>query len=205
MTMHWMQFGGTPYVLGSQRFEQAVKVTDIANALAKINRFTGHTWEPYSVAKHSVFVSELLDVDPLTALYGLAHDAHEAVISDQNSPYKWTVRDLLTKHFGPEAAELVKGIEDAADEACHIAMGLEWPVPEEIAKLVKRADIVAAATEQRDLMPSCYRDWAIPVQPHYRRVEATEDWTKDTEAFIARWETLAKHLFGVTKMERLKW
>lgn len=34
--------------------EQMVSLTDIAHGLAHINRFTGHTRYPYSVAQHCV-------------------------------------------------------------------------------------------------------------------------------------------------------
>lgn len=59
---------------------------DIAHHLSLINRYTGATAAGYSVAQHSVLVSELCDPDD--ACWGLMHDAPEAWYNDLNSPLK---------------------------------------------------------------------------------------------------------------------
>lgn len=61
-----------------------VCIRDIARALSHICRFTGHTKQFYSVAQHSVYVSERCK----NPFYGLMHDAVEAYIGDMNSPLK---------------------------------------------------------------------------------------------------------------------
>jgi hypothetical protein len=59
-----------------------VDIGDIAHALAMKCRYSGHTQKFYSVAEHSVHISLALLRDgwnPTTALWGLLHDAAEAV------------------------------------------------------------------------------------------------------------------------------
>jgi hypothetical protein len=63
-----------------------IRVQDIAHALSNQCRFSGHTRRFYSVAEHSVAVSELCD--PADALWGLLHDASEAYLVDVPRPVK---------------------------------------------------------------------------------------------------------------------
>lgn len=122
--------------------KNAVLVTDIAHALARVCRFNGHTREFYSVAQHSVLVSEI--VAPEFALVGLFHDATEAYIGDVTRPLK----NLLPDYRAIEArlqADIFK------------KLGL----PEHIPAEVKTADLILLATEQRDLMPEHNDEWAI--------------------------------------------
>lgn len=65
---------------------ERVALTDIAAALSQINRYTGHTRRPYSVAEHSIVVSHM--VPSADAFAGLMHDAHEAYIGDMAAPLK---------------------------------------------------------------------------------------------------------------------
>ena len=57
---HWIQtYTGKAFDLLNPTPEM-VEVTDIAHHLALINRFTGATAVPYSVAQHSVLVSQVV-------------------------------------------------------------------------------------------------------------------------------------------------
>src|SRR5271165_4859950 len=61
-------------------------IEDIAHSLSMICRFTGHSREFYSVAQHSVYVSELCSEQWM--LHGLLHDAEEAYTNDLARPIK---------------------------------------------------------------------------------------------------------------------
>lgn len=71
-------------------------ITDLAYALAGQSRFAGHLNRWWSIAHHSMFVSQLAPTaGPEVALYGLLHDAHEAITSDVPSPFKpTTLREM---------------------------------------------------------------------------------------------------------------
>ena len=110
-------------------------IEDIAHGLANTCRFGGQCSPFYSVAQHCVHVSLL--VPPRYAKAGLLHDAPEAYIGDVPSPLKALLKDY-------------QFIED--DLQFHICFKLGEPsiYPPE----VKAADLIALATERRDLMPN---------------------------------------------------
>lgn len=179
----WMQYGATTYEIGSSS-PGKITIVDVANSLARINRFTGHS-KTYSVARHSVFVSKLLDLDRLPALYGLAHDARETVTNDISSPMKAAL--------GPVARLELAELEEAADRALFQVFGLAWPMPADIKKLVKRADMIALATEHRDLQPVCEREWTMLTEaPHHSKVSPTSSEREDAHNFLMRFDALTK-------------
>ena len=63
-----------------------IDIEDIAHGLSHVCRFAGHVPLYYSVAQHSLLVSELLD--ERTAMWGLLHDASEAYLHDLTRPLK---------------------------------------------------------------------------------------------------------------------
>ena len=63
-----------------------IRIEDIARVLSRVNRFTGHTTDPYSVAQHSVLASRLVKSD--AALHALMHDAAESYMGDCPRPLK---------------------------------------------------------------------------------------------------------------------
>lgn len=131
-----------------------VSIDDIAHALSLQCRFNGHCQAFYSVAVHSVLVSEIC-VDrvlggpsALAGLVGLLHDAAEAYVGDLISPMK-------RGPVGPAFA----AVETATREAIFQAFGLPEDAWGDHAALVASADLTALATERRDLMGPCARSW----------------------------------------------
>jgi 5'-deoxynucleotidase YfbR-like HD superfamily hydrolase len=117
-----------------------VAIEDIAHGLAFQCRFNGQTCEFYSVAQHSLVVASLVS-DELK-LAALLHDAAEAYLGDMVKPLK-----LLLPAFAT--------IEDRVTEIIAAAFRLDFGNYHPI----KEADLVALATEKRDLMPHSVEEW----------------------------------------------
>lgn len=120
---------------------------DIAEMLAKTNRFAGGTTGcAYSVAQHSCLVSDHLP--PEARLAGLLHDAHEAVLGDWVTPFKNAVQLC----GGTIAMGALQRLEKNMAAAIHHAAFHPWPLTEMTAHWIKQEDMAALATEKRDLM-----------------------------------------------------
>lgn len=111
---------------------ESIDLIDIAKGLSNECRFGGQCEEFYSVAQHSILVSLLV---PLPyALEGLLHDAAEAFIGDMPSPFKKNLSDYV---------EMEKKIENTIKE--------KFSINPTKSPDVKMADLIALATECRDL------------------------------------------------------
>jgi hypothetical protein len=123
---------------------------DIAHALANLCRFNGHTRTHYSVAQHSLLVASL--VPAKHQLVALLHDATEAYVGDMTRPLK----ALLPSYR-------------VAEETVWKAVCDRFNIDPVLPECVVRADLVALATERRDLMPHHPGDWeclhGIPPMP----------------------------------------
>ncbi len=117
-------------------------IEDIAQGLSNECRFAGQISQFYSVAQHSVYVSQI--VPPEYALEALLHDASEAYCKDLPSPLK----ALL-----PDYKVIEKGIQKAI---CY-----KWDLPRIISAAVHYADLTMLATERRDLEVDGDNYWSI--------------------------------------------
>lgn len=128
---------------------EEICIEDIAHALSNLCRFAGHCREFYSVAQHSVLVSE--NCAPADALAGLLHDAPEAYIVDVPRPLKYAA-----------GMEAYRALEARYNQVVADRFGLPTLVPPS----VKRADDVLLATEARDLMPpASVSRWCLAEAP----------------------------------------
>ena len=121
---------------------------DIAHALSNLCRFAGHTSSFYSVAQHSVIVSQLVELNhPGNArlrLAGLLHDGSEAYLVDIPRPAK--------RHMPDYAA-----LERMTQEAVFTRFGLTM----DLLDLVKEADERALVVEAHSFMGDV-SDWGLP-------------------------------------------
>lgn len=152
----------------------SISIIDIAHALSNQCRFAGHVREFYSVAQHSVHVSEL--VPKHLALEGLLHDASEAYLVDVPKPLKAL----------PEMAAYRE-----AEQRVMIAVERRFRLTSCEHPDVKRADAALLITEARSLMARMVPDWtaeiALPAADIF-----IEPWTPRfaKETFLARFEEL---------------
>lgn len=119
--------------------KEDIDIIDIAHALSLSCRFVGHCTEFYSVAQHSILVSNHMSSN--RELAGLLHDASEVYISDLARPFK-----LL------EINKEYKKIEAIIMEIIYDKFNVK--MDEDIEKEIKIIDERALYTEKRDLMVS---------------------------------------------------
>lgn len=119
-----------------------VAIEDIAHGLAYQCRFNGQTSAFYSVAQHSLMVVSL--VPESLQFQALLHDAAEAYLGDMVKPLK-----LLFPEFSVLEARVMEIIGQ------RFAIDLTRLDP-----AIKRADMIALATEKRDLMPYSTEPWS---------------------------------------------
>ena len=112
---------------------EEISMTDVAHSLALLCRFNGHCREFYSVAQHSVIVSQLVN-SPRNGLPALLHDAAESYIGDIIIPFKNSLNQ-------------VKEIEEKIMEAVYSRFNVGNYDADEI----KRADKMALFAEMREL------------------------------------------------------
>lgn len=131
--------GGRPVVLA-----------DIAHHLALINRFTGATYRPYSVAEHSLLCCDIGQRAGASAVVQLAlllHDAHEAYVTDLSSPAKVAVDSFSMGAGGVQAWGMFED-EHAKTVRKHFNLLTAFTAHK---KLIREIDLQALATERRDL------------------------------------------------------
>jgi hypothetical protein len=115
-------------------------IDDIAQGLSNCCRFGGQVHEFYSVAQHSLLVSEEVarqGGSTREVFHALLHDASEAYIHDITWPLK---------HCDEMAG--YRDIEKRVEAAIAVRYGLDDNMPE----IVKLADNSLLATEKRDIV-----------------------------------------------------
>lgn len=118
-------------------------VQEFTHSLSMINRYTGHTSRPYSVAEHSLLVYWLAvaaGADTTLQLAALMHDAHECITGDCTSPVKREIGQPWSAFEGPQQERLLTHYDLLGVSRSHQYAIRQW-------------DLEALATERRDLLP----------------------------------------------------
>ena len=149
-----------------------IVIADIAHALSQECRFNGHTKNFYSVAEHSLLVSQFCD--PEDALWGLLHDASEAYLRDLPSPVKYH-KDLLPYRDAEE--KVMK-------EICK-----KYGLPVDCPKSVKEADHRVFVSEGRELMKG-FTSWNVGGEEFVDCLINCFDPVTAEELFISRFKEL---------------
>lgn len=158
-----------------------ISITDIARALSHACRFNGHCRYFYSVAQHSVLVSEQCKHPFL----GLMHDAPEAYTGDMvrplkqiltpDSPYK-VIDDIIWKAMLAKWSKLAATGEEMED--------------------CKTVDMRMLVTESYDLLQNGpHADWDIN-QTNFPRYDFTiTPWHPEEamQRFLLRYQQLSGH------------
>lgn len=184
----WIQTGaGIAFDLFAPKREMVNFEIDIAEALARLPRFTGHIRSGgYSVAQHSVLGADALlretGREEMAAAF-LLHDAHEAYVGDMATPVAWALagyigacaasHTVLRERLEPKAVYDIgkdiatagmKALKGSLDEAIHTAAGIAWPLPADVAAAVKEMDLRMLATERRHLLGPSPAPWHASVE-----------------------------------------
>lgn len=157
--MNWVltSQGQQVYLDAPLRNPGALTIRAVAHSLACINRFTGHAVRPVSVAEHSLLVCDIVERELHLGIHAqlaaLLHDAHECITNDVATPVKLEVGASWLQ------------FEQDWQHALHTLYALR-PAFALYGADIRRADLIALATERRDLMHP-----GGPAWEHLRNIE----------------------------------
>lgn len=142
-----------------------IKTEDLAHQLALVNRWTGCTKEPYSVAQHSLWVASIVPQE--YRLAALLHDASEAYLNDLSRPVKVEIAKT-----GSGYDDLETRIMLAVGRAYGLEMGTGaawWKHPaitlaDDAIMLAEARDVLLHTPEWAtgEIYPKAHRDTIIP-------------------------------------------
>lgn len=164
----------TPYLLTASGIRidlmcprpEDVILPDLAHALARICRYTGHVRAAhYSVAEHSCHVADHLTDQgspDVVVRAGLLHDAHEAYTGDVASPIKRALRALSAQpdpgRGHPDTWAGAGSVWDLFERNHAAAVRARFRVQRDLPAPVHAADVAMLLAERRDLMPDEQND-----------------------------------------------
>lgn len=141
-----------------------IDILDIAHALSLCCRFAGHCKWHYSVAQHSVYVSDMCKRD--LRLAGLLHDAAEAYLGDLVTPVKR--HSVLGDEYKLVELRLME------------AVAVRFAIPHATFAMIKEVDVRMLMTEKRDVLKQGL-SWATNAEP-YEAITVTEMEWQDAKA-----------------------
>ena len=176
--------------------KEDVLLSDISHALARVNRFNGHTKKAYSVAQHSILVSHVLwlngEGDPKVLLAGLLHDAAEAYLGDVSSPLK-----RLIQGYEPLERRMMDIIIQALSPCLQGLSEDKWG-------LVKKADRTILYIESKYLMEKPF-DGISDTFPFGNFCVVAADAEEAQEEFETRFLELLEDCMAETSTPKEKW
>lgn len=158
----------------------------IGLTLAKINRFNGRTFVPWSVAQHSVLVAHLVPEN--RRAWALLHDTHEAFIGDLTNPAVDFICSCGTESAVRNAIANAKGKLDRVIGAAYSV------APVAMCSEIRAADHIALVAEGAAFLGVKPADEAMVHSDSFRVAlslisELSGDWA---EAAV-HWIETAKH------------
>lgn len=143
--MSWMLLanGAQHYLSGYDMRHNTHPVPVLAHHIAQLNRYNGAARRPISVAEHSLLCADIAHDAGLPVAAQMAclvHDLHEAITGDCTSPIKAMLGDYWAGFESTHARELRQ------------ALGLRTAFVSH-RREVRQIDLIALATERRDLLP----------------------------------------------------
>lgn len=178
--------------------KSTVHLEDVAVHLAHIRRFNGATTIGYSVAAHSLHVSDLVKRmhGTLSAqLAALHHDAHEYLLGDITTPAKDFLNALCGNAFAVAEQKLQRQVLEALQIRCAFMSNRA---------LIHRADMIALATERRDLQPRSREPWPClsGIEPDFEDIRVRAKLPDDfwAQTYVERDRTLRAQM-----ADRLEW
>ncbi len=156
-------------------------IEDIAHSLSRQCRFNGHCGPFYSVAEHSVHVSNVVPAE--CALWGLLHDAAETFLSDIVRPLKRRCYYFI----GVGSMERYQDAEERILRAIAERFGLPGLMPKEVLD----ADERMLATERQQLFDGRQPVWdcIAGIEPYRIAIPAWDCYFAE-ERFLSRFRKL---------------
>jgi hypothetical protein len=166
----WIQCYNGGYFYFDDPKPEMINILDVAMALGNCCRYTGQTSQFYSVAEHSVHMSQFVTGPNLgmreLQMWALLHDATEAYIGDMNWPLK-------QKPYMQPYNELEKKIMKVIAKKFQLS-------PASCPDIIKHLDRRICQDEREVLLPPSEKSWGINPddklgaaiqcwQPHYAR------------------------------------
>jgi 5'-deoxynucleotidase YfbR-like HD superfamily hydrolase len=167
-----------------------INIRVIAHALPLLCRWTGQCDRFYSVAAHSMFVADVLEVygnRPTVVLAGLLHDAHETYIGDISRPVKMMLRTMRPG--------LMEEVDAKLEAAIAERFGLDLTDDER--RSVKNADDLALRCEGEQIVAGA-KPWLADLPPNTRGWKILEK-TPTARDFIKRFNGLRLRSAGESR------
>jgi hypothetical protein len=147
----------------------SIDIGDICFHLSRMKRFNCAV--KWTVAAHSrltyQIVKDTVPNDKAAQLAALIHDFHEYATGDRTTPLQRAEAMLMPTGWPSP----IKTIQDNIDLAIAKHFGIDWQDIVDAKLIVKRADLIALATEKAQFMAKEPMPWGVPDMPEPYDIE----------------------------------